>query len=298
MPDFELIVVDDCSQPPITQFQVNGSADGRVRLERLCAPSGAAVAKNRGVSLSHAPIIAFLDDDDLYQPTYLEQSLAALERFPDLDVVFMGVGYFSDCPDPALPQHRELMSSVLAASGAREIEEDFYVFGDGLLRGLLLTGLPMAFQRPVARRRAFQQVGGYRNGFQYWDNDWTIRAVKAKLKVAILDKGLYRQRIGPQQLVTNGTKLEHCEHAMKVLGSILSGLPGDDPDRSLFRQSMSECLFGRAYINRDAGNWAGAISDFIACECQYFRAKRFRFLASLPIVAFRSIRSGTVRHAG
>jgi glycosyltransferase involved in cell wall biosynthesis len=164
MPDLELIVIDDCSEPPIDQTEVNSTGDTRLRLERLCAPSGAVVAKNRGLSLARSPILAFLDDDDLYKPTYIERSLRAFERYPALDVVFMGVEFFTDCPDSEVPQHRELMNTVLAASGANEIEEHFYVFSDGLLRGLLLTGLPMAFQRPVARQSAFERLGDIERG--------------------------------------------------------------------------------------------------------------------------------------
>ncbi len=262
MPDFEVIVIDDCSQPPADLAQVSTIADTRLRIERLSMSMGAAAAKNRGVAMSRAPVLAFLDDDDLYRPTYLEQALRALECLPDVDVVFMGVEYFSNCTDLEVPQHREVMSSVLAASGAKKIEDDFYVFGDSLLRGILLTGLPHAFQRPVARRGAFEAVGGYRTGFQWWDNEWTIRAVKAKLNIALLDKGLYRQRIGPQQLVSNDTGLEHWEHALKVLSSILKDLLKDDRDRPLFRQAISETLFARARVHREAENWALAQGTF------------------------------------
>ena len=114
--------------------------------------------------------------------------------------------------------------------------------------------------------------------------------MRAKLQVALLDEGLYCQRIGCQQLVSNDTQLEHFGHALKVVTSILSSLPPNDPDRALFRQATSQLLLGRAYLAREAGDWGGAVRDFVDSELQHFEARRLRFLASLPLAMLRRLR--------
>lgn len=76
--DFELLVIDD-GAPAESRRAVLERADERVRL--VSQPhGGAAVARNRGLSLARAEWVAFLDSDDEWKPRFLERTLALAER--------------------------------------------------------------------------------------------------------------------------------------------------------------------------------------------------------------------------
>lgn len=76
---FELVVIDDGS----TDDTVENFArlDGTIRIERI-EHSGPAAARNRGVAIARAPLIAFLDSDDLWAPAKLERQLAFMLANP------------------------------------------------------------------------------------------------------------------------------------------------------------------------------------------------------------------------
>ncbi|MFZ0678713.1 glycosyltransferase family 2 protein [Candidatus Binatus sp.] len=75
----ELIVIDDGStdgtEKELTRL---GKA---IRIERI-EHGGPAAARNRGVAAARAPLIAFLDSDDLWAPTKLERQLAFMRANP------------------------------------------------------------------------------------------------------------------------------------------------------------------------------------------------------------------------
>ena len=70
---FELIVIDDGSTDGTAEHLKRFGKS--IRIERI-EHGGPAAARNRGVALAHAPLIAFLDSDDLWAPTKLERQLA------------------------------------------------------------------------------------------------------------------------------------------------------------------------------------------------------------------------------
>lgn len=73
--DYEVIVVDDGSTEQIAE----GIADHPTRPRVLRQPNlGPAAARNRGIQAATAPLLAFLDSDDLWLPTMLERFVSAL----------------------------------------------------------------------------------------------------------------------------------------------------------------------------------------------------------------------------
>jgi glycosyltransferase involved in cell wall biosynthesis len=76
--DFELVVVDDGSADQ-TAIVAKRIRDARVRVISQ-ANAGTASARNAGIAATTAPLIAILDSDDLWLPTYLETMGATLAR--------------------------------------------------------------------------------------------------------------------------------------------------------------------------------------------------------------------------
>jgi glycosyltransferase involved in cell wall biosynthesis len=87
MGDLEVIVVDDGSTDD-TPSVLDGlvARDERVRVLRL-EGVGAPGARNAGIDVARADLVAFLDDDDEWLPHKLELQVAHLDAHPDVSLV-------------------------------------------------------------------------------------------------------------------------------------------------------------------------------------------------------------------
>jgi glycosyltransferase involved in cell wall biosynthesis len=99
--EWEAIVIDDGSIDGTADLVSSLAAqDGRIHLVRSFG-RGVSAARNLGVSMARARILAFLDADDLWLPTKLVSHLSYLQRHPDVGLSFDRVRFLSPEGEPS-----------------------------------------------------------------------------------------------------------------------------------------------------------------------------------------------------
>ncbi|MEW6536568.1 MAG: glycosyltransferase family 2 protein [Candidatus Auribacterota bacterium] len=84
----EIIVVDDGSKDNTSEIVKELQKQHQTLKYIYQQNAGSAVARSTGLLASKNDIIAFLDSDDLWEPLHLEESLKALEKYPDASFTF------------------------------------------------------------------------------------------------------------------------------------------------------------------------------------------------------------------
>jgi len=146
--DFETIVVDDGSSdstPDIVQ-----SVGPGVRLIRQ-HNRGVAAARNRGVAGARAPLVAFLDGDDMWGPEKLEIQVAAAARWPASAVFAVDGIEFHD-------------ARVIADSLFSQVIQDRFTGDSGELtmpcyRELIRGNLIATTSQVMVRKSALDRIG-------------------------------------------------------------------------------------------------------------------------------------------
>ncbi|MFN3715374.1 MAG: glycosyltransferase family 2 protein [Thiobacillus sp.] len=277
--DWEAVVIDDASTPAVSIAQ----GDPRIRLVRQDPGQGGAAAKNRGIAEARGEILAYLDDDDLYAPDYLEQAGEALERRADVDVVFMGVAWFGSNGEWGQDNYDRTMARFLAGAGG-ERSGNFIVFGEALLPALLKS-VPMAFQRPVVRRAALDRIGAYRSDCLLWDCDWAIRAA-LEAKAALVHAGVYRQRAEGQGYSSRRDRtLEHLHSGIGIMENLLAASrAGRHAEHArLFRAAAAQSWFDLAWHLYLNGRRIEALPPLLRSAARQPALAQLKLLSRLPL---------------
>jgi glycosyltransferase involved in cell wall biosynthesis len=94
-PDFETIVVNDGSPDTLELERV--LEPYRDRITYICKSNGGlGSARNAGIAVARGSLIAFLDSDDTWDPSFLQALVEKFQQNPGVDVVYSNSLMFSD----------------------------------------------------------------------------------------------------------------------------------------------------------------------------------------------------------
>lgn len=98
--NWELLVLDDGSKDNTLQI-INelGGKDPRIKSLPNGENMGVSETRNRGIGLAVGDWIAFLDSDDMWEPTKLEKQMKAAKEY-SVEFVFTGATYINEAGEP------------------------------------------------------------------------------------------------------------------------------------------------------------------------------------------------------
>lgn len=150
----EIIVADDGSDAAtVAVLERLAGLDPRITVLRH---AGYGVSRNRNAAVRHssAPLIAFLDADDLWTPGKLAAQLRALADHPGTGLVYTGFCLFpNSAPDALIPVR------VLDHSDARDLTLSYF-----------LSDPPVIPSSVLLRRAAFERAGGFDESLRVFED--------------------------------------------------------------------------------------------------------------------------------
>ena len=161
--DWECVIIDDGS----TAGDLSWVPHRVIRQTN----QGVGSARNRGIAETTAPLLAFLDQDDLWRPTYLARQV---EQFADSEVVLSSTDF-----------------DIIDAEGAK-IRDGYE--GHHASYEDLLTGCGIALSAAMVRRQSVERVAGFRPFPVAQDWDLWLRLLRHGGRAARVEKQLVSWR--------------------------------------------------------------------------------------------------------
>ncbi|MET0660063.1 MAG: glycosyltransferase [Steroidobacteraceae bacterium] len=243
--DFEAIVVDDGSSDATLAIASDfARRDTRFKVLHK-ANSGVADARNLGITTTTAELIAPLDADDVWHPTFLERMCTALAGSPDAVLVYANTRVI------------DIDGNVLR--NAPPANHCGRVFDRLLLRNFIGNGSAMMFRRELGRRFGFYERRLQHEFGAEGAEDWLLSVQLAALgRVALVREYLVGYRVTPGAMSTDVLRTRRSRlHALLLL--IGDGLVSNPVVR---RRALGRA-YGKCFLRKlQAGELPEAARDF------------------------------------
>lgn len=166
---FEVIVVDDGSEPPLALDPTRWSSKFELTVihQGNTGPGG---ARNRGVAEARGKFLAFTDDDCLPTPSWLESLVAALRANPE---AMVGGSTFNGLDDDLFAHASQLIVGLVYGHFNRDPANAHFLASNNIAvrrdRFLASGGFDAAFASPAAEDREFCDRWRFQKRPLVWD---------------------------------------------------------------------------------------------------------------------------------
>ena len=176
--DFELVIVDDGSKDDsyaLASKAIEGALNCRIYQQEN---AGVSVARNNGVAFSKGDYLCFLDADDWWEPTFLEEMSKLVEEFPDAGIYGTNYTIVNET------KHKTRIAPIGVDVG---FEKGYINYCKVYAKTLAmpLTSISVAIPRPV-----FDEMKGFPKGIKLGEDFLLWIRIALKYKVAFLNKPL------------------------------------------------------------------------------------------------------------
>jgi glycosyltransferase involved in cell wall biosynthesis len=273
--DYEVIVVDDGSTDDTPQRLLKyGERLKVLSLEHTGKPS---VARNAAAATASGNLLAFLDSDDIWMPTKLEQQVAFLHSNPSFVMCYCDATFLSE--DGRLlgrQSHRERLRS-------------------GWVLRYLLLGNFVPFSTVMVQKKVVEEVRGFEEWLTICEDWHLLLKISSKGEVGLLREPLCQIRVHPQGMTSD--KIFLFEEAIRAIEDLARTLPeASEKYASYVRRGRARMLsmLGRNYLFRgDTAEarrlfWKALADSPLRLDTMPFLA--LACLGRRPVLALRSLK--------
>jgi glycosyltransferase involved in cell wall biosynthesis len=236
--DYEVVIIDDGSTDETEAVVRTFIPDGRFRYYRT-EHRGQSAAKNLSIKMSRAPLLAFLDADDVWMPDKLQRQLQLLNERPDVGVVYA---------------RREMIDE----DGRHLPYQQPPLYRGNILQRIFLDNF-ICFSSVMVRRSVFDQVGTFDEGIPLAvDYELWLR-VASNFLFDYVDAALIKYRTGHANLSRRAE--ERLLIVIDVMRRFLFEQGGKRlVPRKVIARAQAETRYHLALLKRDqsvltAGSW-------------------------------------------
>jgi glycosyltransferase involved in cell wall biosynthesis len=264
--DFELIVVDDCSEDN-TREVVSSFVDDRIKYRCLKQNHGGpSLPRNIGFCASLGDYISFFDSDDIMLPGKIMAGVTALEEYKNLALVFTDA---CKIQENGVPYDQTLLEEYTGLKRllTEKSKGGLFVLHPKDAFELLFEENYIPTSSVMVRRDVLLNVGPFDESLLNGDDRDLWYRITRNCSVGYLSAPLHKYRIRPASVSKRGVRT--AQNRIKVLQKqVASGLPWSLEEKAM--ALLARNYWGIGYALRKQGEMGAARRNFIeSLRCQF-----------------------------
>lgn len=243
----QVVVVSDVPDEAAEQVCRQATSELGLRITYVSTAgetAGASASRNRGAAEAVSQYVAFLDDDDTWEDTYLQRAVSALES-SDRDMTVTWIQLF-----------RQDMTTPGPAVRAGLLAKDVVAVNPGV------TGSNI-----VMTKSAFDAIGGFDDSLMMKnDTDFFYRFLKSDFAYSVIDRRLVNQRKHSSGQLTghSSARADHTQAYLAKHGADMS------------RRDRRHIRFVISRIRRNSSRTRRERLIYTASALRYYSLRQFR----------------------
>jgi glycosyltransferase involved in cell wall biosynthesis len=203
--NWEAVVIDDGAPDDVASAVRPYLSDPRIHF-LATQNHGVSAARNHAIAHTQAPLIALLDGDDLFRPTYLTEMVTAMQADPVATIITCNARIFGVVPKEAL---------VVAAG---------YPMADTGTALDIMQGTFNIYIGSTFRRAGWQAIGGFDTGMTHAEDlDFWVRLLLPGGHARYINKVLGDYRVRGNSASSNNLAL--IKGRIRLLDKIITDFP-------------------------------------------------------------------------
>ena len=191
--DYELVIVDDGSKDDSARIAAK-TIEGRTNCRLIHQENaGVSMARNNGVASSHGEYLCFLDADDWWEPTFLEEMSKMIEEYPDAGIYGTNYTIVNET------KHKTRVAKIGVADG---FKKGYINYCQAYAKTMYM---PLFTGAVCIPRQVFDEMHGFPKGIKLGEDFLLWIHIALKYKVAFINKPLayYNQDVDATYRGTN-----------------------------------------------------------------------------------------------